>query len=311
MTWATRWGADTIMDLSTGKNIHETREWIIRNSPVPIGTVPIYQALEKVDGVAEDLTWEIFKDTLIEQAEQGVDYFTIHAGVLLRYVPLTANRLTGIVSRGGSIMAQWCLAHHEENFLYTHFDEICEIMKAYDVSFSLGDGLRPGCIQDANDEAQFSELKTLGELTHRAWEHDVQVMIEGPGHVPMHMIKENMDLQLEVCKAQAQLDAAIRRANVDVKSAFMQVDTDQAKLEARKAAMDSSSLVSQASKASYNEGLKSMVDVLLAQRNAFSAKQDYLNAQYDYLLNVLRLKAAVGQLGEKDLVELNSWLTYQ
>jgi phosphomethylpyrimidine synthase len=200
MTWATRWGADTIMDLSTGKNIHETREWIIRNSPVPIGTVPIYQALEKVDGVAEDLTWEIFKDTLIEQAEQGVDYFTIHAGVLLRYVPMTANRLTGIVSRGGSIMAQWCLAHHEENFLYTHFDEICEIMKAYDVSFSLGDGLRPGSIQDANDEAQFSELKTLGELTHRAWEHDVQVMIEGPGHVPMHMIKENMDLQLEVCK---------------------------------------------------------------------------------------------------------------
>ena len=200
MTWATRWGADTIMDLSTGKNIHETREWIIRNSPVPIGTVPIYQALEKVDGVAEDLTWEIFKDTLIEQAEQGVDYFTIHAGVLLRYVPMTANRLTGIVSRGGSIMAQWCLAHHEENFLYTHFDEICEIMKAYDVSFSLGDGLRPGCIQDANDEAQFSELKTLGELTHRAWEHDVQVMIEGPGHVPMHMVKENMDLQLEVCK---------------------------------------------------------------------------------------------------------------
>ena len=200
MTWATRWGADTIMDLSTGKNIHETREWIIRNSPVPIGTVPIYQALEKVKGVAEDLTWEIFKDTLIEQAEQGVDYFTIHAGVLLRYVPLTANRLTGIVSRGGSIMAQWCLAHHEENFLYTHFDEICEIMKAYDVSFSLGDGLRPGCIQDANDEAQFSELRTLGELTHRAWKHDVQVMIEGPGHVPMHMVKENMDLQLEVCK---------------------------------------------------------------------------------------------------------------
>lgn len=200
MTWATRWGADTIMDLSTGKNIHETREWIIRNSPVPIGTVPIYQALEKVDGVAEDLTWDIFKDTLIEQAEQGVDYFTIHAGVLLRYVPLTANRLTGIVSRGGSIMAQWCLAHHKENFLYTHFDEICEIMKAYDVSFSLGDGLRPGCIQDANDEAQFSELRTLGELTHRAWKHDVQVMIEGPGHVPMHMIKENMDLQLEVCQ---------------------------------------------------------------------------------------------------------------
>ncbi len=200
MTWATRRGADTIMDLSTGKNIHETREWIIRNSPVPIGTVPIYQAPEKVDGVAEDLTWEIFKDTLIEQAEQGVDYFTIHAGVLLRYVPLTANRLTGIVSRGGSIMAQWCLAHHEENFLYTHFDEICEIMKAYDVSFSLGDGLRPGCIQDANDAAQFGELRTLGELTQRAWEHDVQVMIEGPGHVPMHMIKENMDLQLEVCK---------------------------------------------------------------------------------------------------------------
>ncbi|QIO10064.1 phosphomethylpyrimidine synthase ThiC [Acinetobacter lanii] len=200
MTWATRWGADTIMDLSTGKNIHETREWIIRNSPVPIGTVPIYQALEKVDGVAENLTWEIFKDTLIEQAEQGVDYFTIHAGVLLRYVPMTANRLTGIVSRGGSIMAQWCLAHHQENFLYTHFDEICEIMKAYDVSFSLGDGLRPGCIQDANDEAQFSELRTLGELTHRAWQHDVQVMIEGPGHVPMHMIKENMDLQLEVCQ---------------------------------------------------------------------------------------------------------------
>ena len=200
MTWATRWGADTIMDLSTGKNIHETREWIIRNSPVPIGTVPIYQALEKVDGVAEDLTWEIFKDTLIEQAEQGVDYFTIHAGVLLRYVPMTANRLTGIVSRGGSIMAQWCLAHHTENFLYTHFDEICEIMQTYDISFSLGDGLRPGCIQDANDEAQFSELRTLGELTHRAWKHDVQVMIEGPGHVPMHMIKENMDLQLEVCQ---------------------------------------------------------------------------------------------------------------
>lgn len=200
MTWATRWGADTIMDLSTGKNIHETREWIIRNSPVPIGTVPIYQALEKVGGVAEDLTWGIFRDTLIEQAEQGVDYFTIHAGVLLRYVPLTANRLTGIVSRGGSIMAQWCLAHHQENFLYTHFDEICEIMKAYDVSFSLGDGLRPGCIQDANDEAQFGELRTLGELTQRAWEHNVQVMIEGPGHVPMHMIKENMDLQLEVCQ---------------------------------------------------------------------------------------------------------------
>lgn len=199
MTWATRWGADTIMDLSTGKNIHETREWIIRNSPVPIGTVPIYQALEKVNGVAEDLTWEIFKDTLIEQAEQGVDYFTIHAGVLLRYVPLTANRLTGIVSRGGSIMAQWCLTHHKENFIYEHFDEICEIAKAYDVAFSLGDGLRPGCIQDANDEAQFSELKTLGELTKRAWEHDVQVMIEGPGHVPMHMIKENMEMQLEHC----------------------------------------------------------------------------------------------------------------
>ena len=199
MTWATRWGADTIMDLSTGKNIHETREWIIRNSPVPIGTVPIYQALEKVSGVAEDLTWEIFKDTLIEQAEQGVDYFTIHAGVLLRYVPLTANRLTGIVSRGGSIMAQWCLAHHKENFIYEHFDEICEIAKAYDVAFSLGDGLRPGCIQDANDEAQFSELKTLGELTKRAWEHDVPVMIEGPGHVPMHMIKENMQMQLEHC----------------------------------------------------------------------------------------------------------------
>ena len=200
MTWATRWGADTIMDLSTGKNIHETREWIIRNSPVPIGTVPIYQALEKVDGIAENLTWEIFKDTLIEQAEQGVDYFTIHAGVLLRYVPLTANRLTGIVSRGGSIMAQWCLAHNQENFIYDHFDEICEIAKAYDITFSLGDGLRPGCIQDANDEAQFSELKTLGELTQRAWAHDVQVMIEGPGHVPMHMIKQNMDLQLDVCK---------------------------------------------------------------------------------------------------------------
>lgn len=199
MTWATRWGADTIMDLSTGKNIHETREWIIRNSPVPIGTVPIYQALEKVDGIAENLTWEIFKDTLIEQAEQGVDYFTIHAGVLLRYVPLTANRLTGIVSRGGSIMAQWCLAHHQENFIYEHFDEICEIAKAYDITFSLGDGLRPGCIQDANDEAQFSELKTLGELTKRAWAHDVQVMIEGPGHVPMHMIKENMEMQLSHC----------------------------------------------------------------------------------------------------------------
>ena len=200
MTWATRWGADTIMDLSTGKHIHETREWIIRNSPVPIGTVPIYQALEKVDGVAEDLTWDIFKDTLIEQAEQGVDYFTIHAGVLLRYVPVTANRLTGIVSRGGSIMAQWCLAHHKENFLYTHFEEICEIMKVYDVAFSLGDGLRPGCLQDANDDAQFGELKTLGELTQVAWQHDVQVMIEGPGHVAMNRIKEIMDLQLEVCK---------------------------------------------------------------------------------------------------------------
>ncbi len=199
MTWATRWGADTIMDLSTGNHIHETREWLIRNSPVPIGTVPIYQALEKVDGVAEDLTWEIFRDTLIEQAEQGVDYFTIHAGVLLRYVPLTANRLTGIVSRGGSIMAQWCLAHHTESFLYTHFEEICEIMKQYDVAFSLGDGLRPGCLQDANDEAQFGELRTLGELTKIAWQHDVQVMIEGPGHVAMNRIKENMDLQLETC----------------------------------------------------------------------------------------------------------------
>lgn len=199
MTWATRWGSDTIMDLSTGKNIHETREWIIRNSAVPIGTVPIYQALEKVDGVAEDLTWEIFRDTLIEQAEQGVDYFTIHSGVLLRYVPLTANRLAGIVSRGGSIMAKWCLSHHKENFLYTHFEEICEIMKAYDVSFSLGDGLRPGSIADANDAAQLGELKTLGELTKVAWKHDVQVMIEGPGHVPMQMIKENMDLQLEYC----------------------------------------------------------------------------------------------------------------
>ncbi|WP_348549094.1 phosphomethylpyrimidine synthase ThiC [Psychrobacter sp. KFRI-CH2-11] len=199
MTWATRWGADTIMDLSTGNHIHETREWLIRNSPVPIGTVPIYQALEKVDGIAEDLTWEIFRDTLIEQAEQGVDYFTIHAGVLLRYVPLTANRLTGIVSRGGSIMAQWCLAHHTESFLYTHFEEICEIMKQYDVAFSLGDGLRPGCLQDANDEAQFGELRTLGELTKIAWQHDVQVMIEGPGHVAMNRIKENMDLQLEIC----------------------------------------------------------------------------------------------------------------
>jgi len=199
MTWATRWGSDTIMDLSTGKNIHETREWIIRNAAVPIGTVPIYQALEKVDGVAEDLTWEIFRDTLIEQAEQGVDYFTIHAGVLLRYVPLTATRLAGIVSRGGAIMAKWCLAHHEENFLYTHFEDICEIMKAYDVSFSLGDGLRPGAIADANDEAQFGELRTLGELTKIAWKHDVQTMIEGPGHVPMHMIKENMEEQLKHC----------------------------------------------------------------------------------------------------------------
>ncbi len=199
MTWGTRWGSDTIMDLSTGKNIHETREWIIRNSHVPIGTVPIYQALEKVNGVAEDLTWEVFRDTLIEQAEQGVDYFTIHAGVLLRYVPMTANRVTGIVSRGGSIMAKWCLAHHKENFLYTHFDEICEICKAYDVSFSLGDGLRPGSIADANDAAQFGELETLGELTKVAWKHDVQVMIEGPGHVPMHMIKENMEKQLEEC----------------------------------------------------------------------------------------------------------------
>ncbi len=199
MVWGTRWGADTVMDLSTGKNIHETREWIIRNSPVPIGTVPIYQALEKVDGKAEDLTWEIFKDTLIEQAEQGVDYFTIHAGVRLSYIPMTAKRMTGIVSRGGSIMAKWCLSHHKESFLYTHFEEICEIMKAYDVSFSLGDGLRPGSIYDANDEAQFAELKTLGELTQIAWKHDVQCMIEGPGHVPMHLIKENMDLQLEHC----------------------------------------------------------------------------------------------------------------
>jgi len=199
MTWGIRWGSDTIMDLSTGKNIHETREWIIRNSPVPIGTVPIYQALEKVNGKAEDLSWEIFRDTLIEQAEQGVDYFTIHAGVLLRYVPLTAKRLTGIVSRGGSIMAKWCLAHHQENFLYTHFEDICEIMKAYDVSFSLGDGLRPGSIADANDAAQFGELETLGELTKIAWQHDVQTIIEGPGHVPMHMIKENMDKQLAVC----------------------------------------------------------------------------------------------------------------
>ncbi|MDP1526733.1 MAG: phosphomethylpyrimidine synthase ThiC [Rhodocyclaceae bacterium] len=200
MTWSIRWGGDTVMDLSTGKNIHETREWIVRNSPVPIGTVPIYQALEKVDGKAEDLTWELFRDTLIEQAEQGVDYFTIHAGVLLRYIPMTAKRMTGIVSRGGAILAKWCLAHHKENFLYTHFEDICEIMKAYDVGFSLGDGLRPGSIYDANDEAQLAELKTLGELTDIAWKHDVQVMIEGPGHVPLHMIKENMDLQLQWCK---------------------------------------------------------------------------------------------------------------
>src|SRR5437870_4603129 len=199
MTWAIGWGADTVMDLSTGKNIHETREWILRNSPVPIGTVPIYQALEKVGGKAEDLTWDLYRDTLIEQAEQGVDYFTIHAGVLLRYVPLTAKRVTGIVSRGGSIMAKWCLSHHQESFLYTHFREICEIMAAYDIAFSLGDGLRPGSGADANDEAQFAELDTLGELTKVAWEHDVQVMIEGPGHVPMHLIKENMDRQLEVC----------------------------------------------------------------------------------------------------------------
>ncbi|WP_317125491.1 phosphomethylpyrimidine synthase ThiC [Taibaiella koreensis] len=197
--WACRWGADTIMDLSTGKNIHETREWIIRNSPVPIGTVPIYQALEKVNGKAEDLTWELFRDTLIEQAEQGVSYFTIHAGVLLRYIPLTAKRMTGIVSRGGSIMAKWCLAHHKENFLYTHFEEICEIMKAYDVAFSLGDGLRPGAIADANDAAQFAELETLGELTKIAWKHDIQTMIEGPGHVPMHLIRENMEKQLKTC----------------------------------------------------------------------------------------------------------------
>lgn len=200
MTWATRWGADTIMDLSTGKHIHTTREWIIRNAPVPVGTVPIYQALEKAGGRAEALTWELYRDTLIEQAEQGVDYFTIHAGVLLRYIPLTAGRVTGIVSRGGSIMAAWCLAHHRENFLYTHFEEICEIMKAYDVTFSLGDGLRPGSIADANDEAQFAELATLGELTEIAWKHDVQVMIEGPGHVPMHLIKENVERQMEVCK---------------------------------------------------------------------------------------------------------------
>ena len=199
MTWAIRWGADTVMDLSTGKNIHETREWIIRNSPVPIGTVPIYQALEKVEGRAEELSWEVFRDTLIEQAEQGVDYFTIHAGVLLRYIPLTAKRMTGIVSRGGSILAKWCLAHHQENFLYTRFDEICEIMRVYDVAFSLGDGLRPGSLADANDEAQFAELDTLGELTLKAWAHDCQVMIEGPGHVPMHQIKENMDRELAVC----------------------------------------------------------------------------------------------------------------
>jgi phosphomethylpyrimidine synthase len=199
LTWSTRWGADTVMDLSTGKNIHETREWIIRNSPVPIGTVPIYQALEKVDGIAENLSWQVFEETLIEQAEQGVDYFTIHAGVLLRYVPMTAERVTGIVSRGGSIMAKWCLAHHEENFLYTRFEDICKIMKKYDVTFSLGDGLRPGSVADANDEAQFGELKTLGELTSVAWENDVQTMIEGPGHVPMQLIKENMDKQLEQC----------------------------------------------------------------------------------------------------------------
>ncbi|MBW4084116.1 phosphomethylpyrimidine synthase ThiC [Paenibacillus sp. S150] len=200
MRWATRWGADTIMDLSTGKKIHATREWIIRNSPVPIGTVPIYQALEKVGGIAEHLTWELYRDTLIEQAEQGVDYFTIHAGVLKRYIPLTAGRMTGIVSRGGSIMAAWCLAHQQENFLYTHFEDICEIMKTYDVAFSLGDGLRPGSIADANDEAQFAELETLGELAALAWKHDVQVMVEGPGHVPMHKIKENMDRQLEICR---------------------------------------------------------------------------------------------------------------
>ncbi|WP_243292277.1 phosphomethylpyrimidine synthase ThiC [Bacillus sp. FJAT-47783] len=200
MTWATHWGADTIMDLSTGKNIHATREFIIRNSPVPVGTVPIYQALEKVNGIAEDLTWDVYRDTLIEQAEQGVDYFTIHAGVLLRYIPMTVNRTTGIVSRGGSIMAQWCLAHHQENFLYTHFEEICEILKAYDIAVSLGDGLRPGSIADANDEAQFAELETLGELTELAWKHDVQVMIEGPGHVPMHKIKENVEKEMDICK---------------------------------------------------------------------------------------------------------------
>ncbi|MBE9562970.1 MAG: phosphomethylpyrimidine synthase ThiC, partial [Proteobacteria bacterium] len=199
MVWSIRWGGDTVMDLSTGKNIHETREWILRNSPVPIGTVPIYQALEKVDGNPVELTWELFRDTLIEQAEQGVDYFTIHAGVRLAYIPMTAKRLTGIVSRGGSIMAKWCLAHHQESFLYTHFEEICEIMKAYDVAFSLGDGLRPGSIADANDAAQFAELETLGELTKIAWQHDVQTIIEGPGHIPMHMIKENMDKQLQDC----------------------------------------------------------------------------------------------------------------
>ena len=199
MTWAIRWGADTVMDLSTGKHIHETREWILRNSPVPIGTVPIYQALEKVDGKAEELTWEIFRDTLIEQAEQGVDYFTIHAGVRLPFIPMTARRMTGIVSRGGSIMAKWCLSHHKESFLYTHFEEMCELMKAYDVAFSLGDGLRPGSIYDANDEAQMAELATLGELTTIAWKHDVQVMIEGPGHVPMHLIKHNMEEQLRLC----------------------------------------------------------------------------------------------------------------
>jgi phosphomethylpyrimidine synthase len=199
MTWATRWGADTVMDLSTGKNIHTTREWVVRNSPVPIGTVPIYQALEKVDGKAADLSWEVYRETLIEQCEQGVDYFTVHAGVLLRYVPLTAKRKTGIVSRGGSILAAWCLAHHEENFLYTHFEDICRILRRYDVAFSLGDGLRPGSIYDANDEAQLGELRTLGELTKVAWEHDVQVMVEGPGHVPMNKIKENMELQLELC----------------------------------------------------------------------------------------------------------------
>jgi phosphomethylpyrimidine synthase len=199
LSWATRWGADTVMDLSTGPDIHSTREWIVRNSPVPIGTVPIYQALEKVDGRAEDLSWEVYRDTIIEQAEQGVDYFTVHAGVLLGYVPLTARRVTGIVSRGGSILAAWCLAHHEENFLYTHFEELCEIMAAYDVAFSLGDGLRPGSIADANDDAQLAELATLGELTEVAWRHDVQVMIEGPGHVPMHKIKENVDLQMDLC----------------------------------------------------------------------------------------------------------------